>query len=448
MTDENDILEPEQPRGLYSGFERYATPTDADYRAVMMGGLVVLDTNALLNLYRYTARVRGALIEVLGKIGDQLWEPDQVMLEFWRNREAAIRDYGATARDFDKSVTAALNSTTEAIRALGNRVGLDDDHKKALVGPVEGAYATLSASVKLIMNHDGPAEPKRDTGADPVLAALDPLLQGRVGEALDHAALRVAIAEAKRRVVAQEPPGYKDANKPDGGVGDFLVWRQLLDEAASRSSDALLVTGDVKEDWWRKSDGISVGPRFELLDEFHASVGRRLYLLRPADFLIKAADIFDVQVTAESVAQVRTIDTRPGAAAINPAAAYESAVRKELWGIFPGFVKHASSSDSKENGVDLVLRGGVSQRVAVIVKYTRRIRIEWDWIEQAIQSALNAGYTSLLLICNRVIDEGNLSRLIVFPLHVRCVRWVDSEDDDALSEAVDYLFAVGESADG
>lgn len=309
MTDASDTPDPEQQRGLYSGFERYTTPTTEDYRAVMTSGLVVLDTNALLNLYRYTPRVRTTLLDLLAKAGDTLWEPDQVMLEFWRNREAATRDYDAAAREFDKSVTSAQNITADAIRALGNRIGLDDDHKKDLVRPIEEAFTNLSASVKRTMNHDGATAPSQDTSADPVLAALDPLLRGKVGKALNPEALQAALAEAKRRVAAKEPPGYMDAKKPDGGVGDFLVWRQLLDEASSRRGDALFVTGDVKEDWWRRCGGISsAGPRLELLDEFHAVVGGRLYLLQPADFLIKAAAIFGVKIPAASVVQARQID--------------------------------------------------------------------------------------------------------------------------------------------
>src|SRR5690242_11422468 len=36
-------------------------------------------------------------------------------------------------------------------------------------------------------------------------------------------------------------------------AGDYLVWTQVLREARQRQCDVLLVTGDVKEDWWRRT---------------------------------------------------------------------------------------------------------------------------------------------------------------------------------------------------
>lgn len=71
-----------EPRGLYDGFEGYRTPTDEDYRSLLMQGTVVLDTNVLLNLYRYNTRTRTDLVAVLERLEDRLWVPHQVMVEF------------------------------------------------------------------------------------------------------------------------------------------------------------------------------------------------------------------------------------------------------------------------------------------------------------------------------------------------------------------------------
>jgi hypothetical protein len=34
--------------------------------------------------------------------------------------------------------------------------------------------------------------------------------------------------EKSRRYKNKVPPGYKDASKDDGGIGDFLIWKTLL----------------------------------------------------------------------------------------------------------------------------------------------------------------------------------------------------------------------------
>jgi hypothetical protein len=56
------------PRGLYDGFEAYRTPSDDDYRDLLTRGTVVVDTNVLLNLYRYNAQTRADLVAVLERL--------------------------------------------------------------------------------------------------------------------------------------------------------------------------------------------------------------------------------------------------------------------------------------------------------------------------------------------------------------------------------------------
>ncbi|RLK60440.1 PIN-like domain-containing protein [Actinokineospora cianjurensis] len=72
--------------GLYAGFEGYRSPTPEELRRVLTSGIVVPDTNLLLNLYRYTATARDTLLRALEKL-ETLWVPHQVLTEFWRNRE-------------------------------------------------------------------------------------------------------------------------------------------------------------------------------------------------------------------------------------------------------------------------------------------------------------------------------------------------------------------------
>lgn len=298
---------------MSEGFERYLTPTDADYQSVMTGGMVVLDTSALLNLYRYAAPVRTDLLEVLRHLGAQLWEPHQVMLEFWRRRESAINDYAKAATQFDKSATTAKHTATEAIRALGNQIGLSENEKSSLTEPIEKAFAELSTQVGLAMSAGGAAQTSRDTGNDPVVLALDPILCGRVGEPFTRARHSDALAEGRKRIEAKRPPGFRDGGKSGGQAeGDYLLWAQILQEAVTRDCDVLLVTADAKDDWWRSlGTAANAGPHHELLDEFYNVVGRRLFMLKPADLLAKASALLQVRIAPESLDQARRVDQFP-----------------------------------------------------------------------------------------------------------------------------------------
>jgi len=72
--------------------------------------------------------------------------------------------------------------------------------------------------------------------------------------------------------------------------------------------DVLFVTGDVKEDWWRLERGQQRGPRPELADELRRRSGTRLFMLRPESLLDHAGRVFEFEVSAESLTEVKRVD--------------------------------------------------------------------------------------------------------------------------------------------
>ena len=64
---------------LFSGYYR---PDEDEFRILWESGVFILDTNVLLDLYRYPKELREELVGVLGKLSEQLWLPHQVFLEY------------------------------------------------------------------------------------------------------------------------------------------------------------------------------------------------------------------------------------------------------------------------------------------------------------------------------------------------------------------------------
>ena len=89
------------------------------------------------------------------------------------------------------------------------------------------------------------------------------LLDGKVLARMPEEEWASLIEEGKRRVEEQRPPGYLDAVKgdlyPEGPAGDFLVYWQASLEAKRRGLDLVIVTGDKKEDWWRRHHSVLIG---------------------------------------------------------------------------------------------------------------------------------------------------------------------------------------------
>jgi hypothetical protein len=290
------------------------TPSDDDWRRVLTEGLIVTDTNVLLNLYRYNRETRADLISVLTRFGERLWVPHQAAEEFWRNRENALEDPIRQAEQTVQNLQAQALKSVETLRAWANRIAYPREKRLALEAVIDNSTSELQSAIERAIEIDNDKiDQARDTDHDPILAELEPILRGRVGFPLSRADYAAAVAEAKRRVESKEPPGFRDKRK-DGraedsnSAGDYLVWHQVIREAKRREKDVLLVTGDVKEDWWRIRGGIQMGPRNELAEELLKEAGCRLFMLRPDRLLLSAKRYLDVAVRDESVKNVERIN--------------------------------------------------------------------------------------------------------------------------------------------
>jgi len=303
----------EQPAGgLYEGFETYRSLSDADFQRVLQTALVVVDTNVLLNLYRFNEQTRSSLLEVLHALGSRLWIPHRVLEEFWRNRERAATspksDVNNSVRELDKQHDAVR----EVLRQWVNRAALSPDMSDALAEQFSVAFHAARNALESLVQDDEMAK-ARNTAHDPVLQSLELLLAGKVGAPMPPADYAEAVKEGQRRVAAGEPPGYADQNKAgrgdgEGAEGDYLVWEQCLREAAVRQIDIAFVTGDVKRDWWRYEASFPRGPRVELVEEMRTRVGTRLYMMRPETLLTHARVALSVAVEDSSVQEVERAD--------------------------------------------------------------------------------------------------------------------------------------------
>jgi len=93
--------------------------------------------------------------------------------------------------------------------------------------------------------------------------------------------------DARWRLDNRVPPGYVDARKRDNAAGDVLVWHTILTHArAHETGNVVLVSGDVKTDWFYRSENIPLYPRLELTDEYRReSKGGSFHIVTLGDLL-------------------------------------------------------------------------------------------------------------------------------------------------------------------
>ncbi|MHC8358278.1 PIN-like domain-containing protein [Pseudomonas sp. LB3P81] len=89
-----------------------------------------------------------------------------------------------------------------------------------------------------------------------------------------------------RREKYKIPPGYKDASKDDNSEGDLSVWHTILNLGKKYKTDMVFVSEDRKPDWWNRSNGNPLVPKYELIHEYqNVSEGASIHLLILSEFL-------------------------------------------------------------------------------------------------------------------------------------------------------------------
>ena len=314
-------------------FAAYYPPDPERRREFVTAGLVALDTNVLLDLYRMNADAREDVLGLFRQLGDRLWVPHQAALEFHQNRFAVIHDQEQVLRKLQKDVADTEGQLKRIVGDVRNHPVID---RKALEGVIRESFDEIGSYLEEL-GQEPILSIKTAMDADPVLDAVTTLLADKVGPAYPPDEMTKVEAEGMKRVKDQRPPGYADAKKEGSqAAGDYVLWRQLLDEAATRKLPVLLVTNDQKEDWYRKLHGITIGPRTELIAEMLDEAGMPFHAQTLERFLGSATPILR-SVKETTVTEVRRIAEADRTAHGDAKKTSRSAAKAPTWETTSGF---------------------------------------------------------------------------------------------------------------
>jgi len=301
-------------------FAGYYLPSEDDYKRLWQEGLIVLDTNVLLDSYRLPASAREDLLSVLDLVKERLWIPYQVALEYQRRRLTVISEER-------KGTESIVNRSKELLEDIKGSIQSLEMDKRGLGISTEKLLEELKVfGDRLVETLETVHKSQLDIGhSDPVRERLDVILAGKVGPApVSGEDLTVLIEAGDARYENKIPPGYSDANKEknpaeasffhdglkyDRKFGDLILWRQIIDYAKKHNKKSvMLVTSDRKEDWWWREKGMTVGPRPELVREIKKKAEVDLFWMYSASqFLENAKTFAKAQVSEESVTELKEV---------------------------------------------------------------------------------------------------------------------------------------------
>ena len=292
---------------MKSILEEYENFSQEKIATIWERAVIVLDTNILLNLYRYSESTRDNIIQVMEAFKDRLWMPYQVGIEYFNNREStfmAIAKMGdGLKKQLDEGKKDLLNAYNK--KETSRHPHLDktelgkayDDAVKAVKEFIDQQSAKL---------HDYKSD-------DIVLKKLLAFYDGKVGNDFTTEELFKIYQEGETRYAGLVPPGFKDeAEKRGKGLrhlfGDLIIWKDVIRYSKEHDVDIIFVTEDTKEDWWNKKNGNR--PHLELIREFRKETGGHTILMYQQKGFLDASNQKIEDSTTKEVEETSKEDER------------------------------------------------------------------------------------------------------------------------------------------
>ncbi len=287
-------------------FRGYYRPADEEFEEMWRNGIFVLDTNVLLNLYRYSDSTRDQLLQILRAIKERIWLPHQVAQEYMRDRLSEIHNQNKRLQDLRDFLRTTLENVERELSSLHRDPGIE---AKELMEEVRGSFDKLLNYAEELENRSmGQSNSPED---DKIWGAIDEIIADRIGEPYPSDRQQEILQEGNKRYAAKLPPGYKDASKNGTAqFGDLILWFQTIDKAKETGKPIIFVTADRKEDWWWISHGRTIGPRPELADEIYREAHVSFYIYTPERFMEYAKTYLHQEVSDEAIGEVQELGER------------------------------------------------------------------------------------------------------------------------------------------
>lgn len=342
-----------------------------EYSSIINNSKISLDTNVLLNIYRYSKETSDKTLYLLNKIKDRLIFSYYVAFEFTKNRKKVE---SASVEEYKKYQSKIESKYEEIINELKNISNNKLAKKDKLIESI------IKNKEKVLQNFDISIDKKMEVFKSGLEEEICQLFEGKIIDKYSDIEFESIKAEGIRRQKNQIPPGYKDEEK--GENGDYYIFKQLIDYSKNNDIDIIFVTDDVKEDMFQTIRGIK-SPRPELLNEFNKETNHKLIIMTVQEFLNNKI-IFDENISEKVLDEIKIISNENRYISIK----MQMRIRKFLYRAF----KYETEDEIEENSND------ISKALRTIIRIT-----EGSNDEQSFND-----YENLYLL----ISENNYSQFI------------------------------------
>ena len=277
-------------------FPGYYRPTEDEFKDLWENGLFVFDTNVLLDLFRYSDETVNALIDNISNLGMRVWIPYRVSLEYHRNLNEVI----SSQINSYKRTIETLEEFKKQLDAKRSHPFLDNklhDEIRAFCEKFDSVLSDKKDEVELLITENLIKE------------KISSLLDDKVGDGFEKAKIEEICSDGVKRYADKCPPGYMDCKGKQGieMYGDLVIWNEIIEKSKAENSNIILITGDVKEDWFLKHSGKTLGPRPELIHEFRTETNKLFYAYPTNQFLEFSNKYFKSNIDKQVIDEVEKV---------------------------------------------------------------------------------------------------------------------------------------------
>lgn len=218
--------------------------------------IIVLDTNVILDLARYSLYSSKNILEIFKECKDLIWIPNQVYKEFNKNKYSVFGQLKKKYQNFEKDLLRVIERSQKNLESvLIKSSKYNYFGRKNLENDLNNKLVELKQIIKSYKNSVGIEYDEITTDSPEIIKDIDNLISyleknNRIGNRIRFSEQLKIIREGELRYKYKIPPGYEDINK-DGveKFGDLFVWKEILDLPVEKSvKDIIFITNDIKED--------------------------------------------------------------------------------------------------------------------------------------------------------------------------------------------------------
>jgi predicted nucleic acid-binding protein len=195
-------------------FPGYFRPDETEVKQIWSEGLIALDANVLLNLYRYSDETREEFLKILNLFEDKLILPKWAAQEFFSHRLDVIVEQ-----------EGSYEETLAEIKKLEEKFANTRHHpflSQRLLSRLARLFRDVTRELK-----ERQERYFEQVNEDPLLLKLNQIFGDRILSGFSKGRLVEIGKEGQPRYSAKIPPGYLDERKSEDGdlrkFGDFFV---------------------------------------------------------------------------------------------------------------------------------------------------------------------------------------------------------------------------------